>query len=189
MPKIAIVYHSGYGHTARLAEAVHAGAAELAEVVMLPISPEGELPESAMDALAAADGIIFGSPTYMGGPSWQFKKFADASSKVWFGQGWRNKVGAGFTNSASMNGDKGSTITYFVTLAMQQSMIWVGTGLMPANVKASTREDLNYMGGFSGALATSPSDSSPDEFPNTGDRATGTALGRRVAELAGRMAR
>ena len=106
--------------------------------------------------LAAADAIIFGAPTYMGGPSADFKKFADASSKPWFGQAWKDKIAAGFTNSATMNGDKFSTIQYFVTLAMQHSMIWAGTGMMPSNTKAATRNDLNYVGGFTGLLTQSP---------------------------------
>jgi NAD(P)H dehydrogenase (quinone) len=41
----------------------------------------------------------------MGGPSWQFKRFADGSSKPWFAQVWEDKIAAGFTNSASMSGD------------------------------------------------------------------------------------
>ena len=32
-------------------------------------------------------------------------------------------------------------------------MIWVGTGMMPSNSKAATRNDLNYVGSFSGAMA------------------------------------
>src|SRR3989344_4599174 len=48
------------------------------------------------ETLAAASAIIFGSPTYMAGPSWQFKKFADASSKPWFSQAWKDKLFAGF---------------------------------------------------------------------------------------------
>jgi multimeric flavodoxin WrbA len=120
----------------------------------------------------------------MGGPSWQFKKFADASSTPWFGQAWKDKIAGGFTNSASMNGDKFNTITYFVTLAMQHSMIWVGTGLMPSNTKASKHGDINYVAGFTGALSTSPSDSSADEFPNAGDLETARLLGQRVAEFA-----
>jgi multimeric flavodoxin WrbA len=106
----------------------------------------------------AADAIIFGSPTYMGTVSWQFKKFADASSKPWFSQKWKDKVGAAFTNSATMNGDKLSTLHYLFTLGMQHSMIWVGTGLMPANSKAAQRNDINFVGSFSGLMAQSPSD-------------------------------
>ena len=95
MSKIVIVYHSGYGHTKRVAEYVSEGAGG----ELLAIDAEGNLPDGAWEKLAAADAIIFGTPTYMGGPSWQFKKFADASSKVWFGSGWKDKVFGGFTNS------------------------------------------------------------------------------------------
>ncbi|TDR73265.1 flavodoxin family protein [Paludibacterium purpuratum] len=190
MTHIAIVYFSGYGHTAKQAEAVYEGAAAVAgaTVAMYRIDAEGNLPDGTFDALAKADAIIYGSPTYMGGPAWQFKKFADASSKPWFVQAWKNKLAAGFTNSASVNGDKGSTINYLFTLSQQHSQIWVGTGLMPANTKAHGPADVNWTAGFAGALSISPSDASPDEAPRSGDLETARQLGRRVAELAGRLA-
>ncbi len=182
MKKIVVVYHSGYGHTQRMAEAVAQGAgAEL-----LPIDAEGNLPDSAWQSLAAADAIIMGSPTYMGTVSWQFKKFADASSKPWFSQQWKNKLFAGFTNSATMNGDKLSTLHYLFTLSMQHSGIWVGTGMMPSNSKAAARNDLNYVGSFCGAMAQSPSDSSPAEML-PGDLETARVFGLRVAEIAGKF--
>jgi NAD(P)H dehydrogenase (quinone) len=181
MTSIVIVHHSGYGHTRRQAEFVQTGASKTgATVNFLTIDEPGDLPPDGWDLLLQADGIIFGSPTYMGGPSWQFKKFADASSKPWFGQAWKDKFAGGFTNSATMNGDKFNTITYFITLAMQHSMAWVGTGMMPANNKAATRDSVNYVGGFSGALAQSPSDASPDEM-FAGDLATAEAFGERFA--------
>ena len=88
MAKIAIVYFSGYGHTAKLADAVEQGAASVAgaQVETFRIDANGDLPDDALDKLAAADAIVYGSPTYMGGPAWQFKKFADASSKAWYTQ-------------------------------------------------------------------------------------------------------
>lgn len=191
MVNIVIVFHSGYGHTRKQAEAVHAGAASVAggQVESLAIDAEGNLPEGGWDKLAAADAIVFGAPTYMGGPSWQFKKFADASSKPWFGQAWKDKVAGGFTNSATINGDKYSTISYMFTLAMQQSMVWVGTGLMPANLKASTRNDVNWLGGFGGALAQSPADVGPDEGPLPGDLETARLFGARIAQTALRLKR
>ena len=85
------------------------------------IDAEDNLPATACDELLAADAIIFGGPTYMGSVSWQFKKFADASSKTWFGQAWKDKIAAGFTNSASMNDDKHSTLQYMTTLSMNQN--------------------------------------------------------------------
>jgi NAD(P)H dehydrogenase (quinone) len=187
MSKVVIVYHSGYGHTKRLAEAVLEGASSAgADTTLLSV---GEIDDAAWATLEAADAIIFGAPTYMGGPSADFKKFADASSKPWFGQKWKDKIAAGFTNSATMNGDKFSTIAYFVTLAMQHSMIWVGTGMMPSNTKAATRDDLNYIGGFTGLLAQSPADASAEEAPPRGDLETAKVFGARVAQTAARWNR
>ena len=186
MTKVAIVYFSGYGHTARQAEAVKQGAASVAGVTATDfrINEHGDLPDGAWEMLAKQDAIIFGSPTYMGGPAWQFKKFADASSKPWFTQAWKDKIAAGFTNSASTNGDKFSTISYFFTLSQQHGQIWIGTGLMPSNTKANGPDDVNWTAGFSGALAISPSDASPDEAPRKGDLETARLLGERVAEFA-----
>ncbi|MDI1308109.1 MAG: flavodoxin family protein [Methylotenera sp.] len=179
MSDVVVIYHSGYGHTKKQAEAV----AEGAKADLITIDANGDIAEPDWVKLDAAKAIIMGSPTYMGSVSWQFKKFADTSSKRWFTQVWKNKIYAGFTNSASMNGDKFSTIQYLFTLAMQHSGVWVGTGLMPANTKASKHGDVNFLGGFAGALMTSPSDSSPDEV-NQGDLETAKLLGIRVAEFA-----
>lgn len=184
MSKIVVVFHSGYGHTQRMAQAV----AEGAGATLIAIDSEGNLPEGGWETLAAADAIVLGSPTYMGGPSWQFKKFADASSKPWFSQQWKDKLFAGFTNSATMNGDKLSTLHYLFTLAMQHGGVWVGTGMMPSNAKAAQRNDINYVGSFSGAMAQSPSDASPDEML-PGDLETARLFGQRVAQTAARLAR
>jgi NAD(P)H dehydrogenase (quinone) len=114
--------------------------------------------------------------------SWQFKKFADASSKPWFVKAWRNKIAFGFTNSAALNGDKFSTIQYMITLSQQHGMLWAGTGMMPSNAKASTRSDPNNLGGYSGLLTASPSDASPDEMI-PGDIATAKLFGQRIVEV------
>jgi NAD(P)H dehydrogenase (quinone) len=188
MIKVAIVYHSGYGHTKKQAEAVHVGALSAdAHSELIAIDAEGNISEAAWNSLNAADAIVFGSPTYMGTVSWQFKKFADASSKAWFSQTWKDKLAAGFTNSASMNGDKLSTIHYMTTLAMQHSMLWVGTGMMPSNKKEAQRNDVNFLGSFAGLMAQSPSDSSPEEGPLAGDLETARLFGKRVVEAARRI--
>ncbi|AUT69808.1 MULTISPECIES: flavodoxin family protein [Paraburkholderia] len=184
MSRIIIVYHSGYGHTKKLAEAVLAGTLDGgADARMIAV---GELDDAAWAELDTADALIFGAPTYMGGPSADFKKFADASSKPWFAQKWKDKVAAGFTNSGSMNGDKFSTIQYFITLAMQHGMIWAGMGMMPANTKAATRNDLNFIGGFAGLLSQSPADATPDEAPPPGDLDTAKVFGARIAAVTAR---
>jgi len=184
MVNVAVVFHSGYGHTLRMAQSVADGAG--AELVT--IDADGNLSDEGWAPLNDADAIIMGSPTYMGSVSWQFKKFADASSRPWFKQAWKDKIFAGFTNSATMNGDKLSTLHYLFTLAMQHGGIWVGTAMMPSNSKAAQRNDLNYVGSFSGAMAQSPSDCSPAEML-PGDLETARLFGQRVATVAARFAR
>lgn len=62
--------------------------------------------------------------------------------------------------------------------------LWAGTGLLPSNKKESGPSDVNWAGGFAGALAISPSDASAEEAPRSGDLKTAELLGRRIAELA-----
>jgi NAD(P)H dehydrogenase (quinone) len=182
MSKIVIVYHSGYGHTKRVAESVCEGA----HGELLAIDAEGNLPAGGWEKLDAADAIIFGTPTYMGSASWQFKKFADASSKAWFTRAWQDKVFGGFSNSASFNGDKAVTMIALQTLASQHGGIWVSLGLMPANTKAAQRTDINNLGGSVGLLVQSPADASVDEIPQ-GDLDTAVAYGKRVADITARL--
>jgi len=191
LAKVAVVYFSGYGHTAKQAEAVREGVEAVADAVasVYRIDEAGELPLGAVEELGQADAVIYGSPTYMGDPAWLFKKFVDASSKAWSRQDWKNKLAAGFTNSASVNGDKFSTIAYFWTLSQQHGQIWIGTGLLPANTKESGPADLTWTAGFAGALAVSPADASPDEAPRSGDLETAKHLGKRVTEFAARLAK
>jgi NAD(P)H dehydrogenase (quinone) len=182
MSKTIVVYHSGYGHTKRVAEFVAEGAGG----ELLAIDAEGNLPEGGWEKLAAADAIIFGSPTYMGSASWQFKKFAEASSKPWYGRAWQDKVFGGFTNSASLNGDKQVTLIGLQTLASQHGGIWVSLGLLPSNSKAAARTDINNLGGSVGLLVQSPSDAGVDEIPQ-GDLDTAKRYGQRVAEVAAKL--
>ena len=184
MSDIVIVYHSGYGHTQRVAQAVAQGA----QAELLAIDADGNLPEGGWELLAGAKTIVFGTPTYMGGPSWQFKKFADASSKVWYAQGWKDKLFAGFTNSAGMSGDKQGTLLTLFTLAMQHGMIWVSQGLMPSNTRGAQRDDVNYLVSYSGAIAQSPSDAGADAM-SAGDLETARLFGERVADVTGRFKR
>jgi NAD(P)H dehydrogenase (quinone) len=177
-----VIYHSGYGHTSRMADAVAQGA----QASLLQIDADGNVPDSAWADINAAPYVILGSPTYMGGPSWQFKKFADASSKPWFSDSWKDKVFGGFTNSASINGDKLATLQYFTLLAAQHRGIWVGVGMKSSNTKASQRDDINRMGSFIGPMAQTPADAAPDEM-SSGDLETARLYGMRVAEIAARL--
>ncbi|MDO5612233.1 MAG: flavodoxin family protein [Paracoccus sp. (in: a-proteobacteria)] len=187
MSKIAIVYFSGYGHTVFAADAIAAGAREAgAQVDVIRISEDGQIGDADWAALDAADAIVYGSPTYMGGPAWQFKRFADASSKAWFERKWADKLAGGFTVSASTMGDKGETLNYFQTLANQQGQIWISLGLPPSSTLANTDADINWTGNFSALAAIKRADSPADALA-AGDEAAARHYGTRIAKLAGKL--
>ncbi len=175
MSKTVVVYHSGYGHTQRVAQFV----AEGAKAQLIAIDADGHVSDADWTAINAADAIIFGSPTYMGMVSWQFKKFADATSKQWMGGEWKDKVAGGFTISASPSGDKLSTIQYFITLAMQQGMVWVGQPAMNDG-------NINRIGSNSGVMAQVGPTSPAADIPQ-GDLDTAKAYGERVAHVAAKL--
>ena len=175
MTQIVVVYHSGYGHTQRVAQHVAKGAG----ATLLAIDADGNLSDADWQVLDAADAIVFGSPTYMGSVSWQFKKFADATSKRWFTSAWKDKVAGGFTISASPSGDKLSTIQYFITLAMQHGMVWVGQPAMNDGT-------INRIGSNSGLMAQVGPTSPAADIPE-GDLDTARQYGQRVAQVAQKL--
>jgi NAD(P)H dehydrogenase (quinone) len=180
MTLVAVVYHSGYGHTAKQAEAVAQGALTVDETNVALVKVEDA--DQYWDVLQKADAIIFGAPTYMGSASAAFKSFMDASSKVWAAQGWKDKIAAGFTNSASQSGDKLNTLQQMAIFAAQHAMVWVGLGLLPGNNSSSGKaDDLNRLGSYLGAMAQSNADQGPEFGPSISDLRTAELLGRRVA--------
>ncbi|HWL71029.1 MAG TPA: flavodoxin family protein [Geminicoccus sp.] len=185
---VAIVFHSGYGHTARQAEAVRHGAERVPGTSVLFLTSEEA--QSRWDDLAKADAIIFGAPTYMGSVSGPFKSFMDSTSKVFVSGAWRDKIAAGFTNSASRSGDKEVTLLQFVVLAAQLGMHWVNLGVPAGNNQSTgSEDDLNRLGFWLGAAAQSNADQGPDLVPPASDLQTAEQLGERVAKVAQQMAR
>lgn len=186
---VAIVYHSGYGHTARQAEAVRSGAEQVEGTRVLLLTVE-EAPMR-WDELNEADAIIFGAPTYAGSISAAFKAFAEATSNAVMTKGylWQDKLAAGFTNSGTRAGDKLSSLVQMALLAAQHGMHWVNLGLSASNCSASgSEQDLNRLGFWLGAGAQSNVDEGPETAPPEADLATARHLGRRVAEAARQFA-
>lgn len=189
MPTVSIIYFSGSGHTTKLAEAVARGAGSLSGVTAQLIAIKGEdivqgryKNDAVISQLDASDAIIFGSPTYMGGPAAQFKAFADATVSSWSQQKWRDKVASGFTISGAPSGDKLSTLQYFHLLAMEHGMIWVGTGEMPGQLNG-----VNRLGSWTGVMALAQPEQATEVAPNAEDKLSGELLGRRVAGVVGKL--
>lgn len=184
--KVCVIYHSGYGHTQRVAESVVNGA-KLVTDTDCKLIPVSELDEASplWDDLDSADAMIFGSPTYMGSVSADMKKFMEATSGRWMEMKWADKLAAGFTNSASQNGDKQNTLVSFVTFAAQHGMVWINLNQPPGNNSSGgSVDDMNRLGASLGAMAQSNADEGPDTAPLPSDLKTAELLGERVAQCA-----
>ena len=194
MIRVAIVYYSGFGHTKLQAEAVHRGAASVDGVEAQLLTTDEASAD--IDQLDTADAIIFGSPTYMGSMSAEMKKFIEASAAKWYTQSWKDKVAGAFTNSSSFSGDKLNTLIGMMINAMQQQMIYVSLGMMPAasdpdamnHIEGPGPEVTNRIGSYMGPMAAS-FQVNPGDAPSTGDLATAEAYGQRVATITQQLVR
>lgn len=180
---ISIVYHSKYGHTAKVAHSVHDGAASVPDTRVRLIEV-GDAQEQ-LASFDDDDAIILGSPTYMGSVSADFKSFMEATAGIWQKQGWKNKLAGGFTNSLSLSGDKLNTLFQLVTFAMQHGMLWVGQSELNASPdgESGQADSVNRVGSFIGLMAQSDN-ASPEVTPPSGDLKTAVLFGTRIAELA-----
>ncbi|MEM9954716.1 MAG: flavodoxin family protein [Chloroflexota bacterium] len=194
MTRIAIVYHSGAGNTATIAEAIADGA-QLNEQVIVDVHQltgsqiiDGRWQDDdMMTALTDSDAIIFGSPTYMGMVSGVFKCFADATAPHWFQQTWKDKIAGGFTASGYASGDKVMTLHYLATLAAQLRMLWVGTQAPPSNVTGD-EQDIDRWGYYIGVGAVGSMN--PElNLPDAGDILTARLYGERIAMVTERWVR
>ncbi len=183
-PSIALVYFSATGHAARLAAAVREAAGARVRVLEHRITGADIVAgrfvnAAALERVDAAQAVVFGCPTFMGGPAAEFKAFADASSDRWSRQAWRDKLAAGFTVGTCANGDQGHTLAYFTVLAAQHGMLWCNLDL-PGGEDPQGR---NRLGTQVGVVAQAASDGVDPH-----DLLTAAHLGHRVAEWVVRLA-
>ncbi len=178
-PTVAVVYHSGFGHTSTLADAVAAGADDAgAAVTVMHVE---DMTDQDWDVLDGIDAMIFGSPTYMGNVSAGFQAFAEKTGRRCMNGTWRDKVAAGFTNSGAKSGDKLATLNSLAIFAAQHHMHWVNLGLGAGwNSAAGSEHDLNRLGFWLGAAAATDVDAGPDQV-HPADVQTCRHLGQRVA--------
>ncbi|MHB8574305.1 MAG: flavodoxin family protein [Dehalococcoidia bacterium] len=191
--RIAIIYDSGSrgnpalrGRTAVLAGAIARGAEHVdgTDVTSIPVAEHARH----WEALDAADAIVFGCPTYMGSGSAALKAFMEETLHPrWSEQRWKDKLAAGFTNSASMSGDKLLTLQQLAGFAAQHGMLWVSLGELPGwHTSQGSPDDVNRLGSFLGLMAQSNGDQGPDDTPPESDRITAEQFGRRIAAVARR---
>lgn len=172
---IAVIYHSNYGHTKRVAEAIVEGARQqLPEAQAKAV----DVHDVDWDFLDQANLLVFGSAVYMGSVTAEFKTFMDETSKRWYHRKWEGKWAAAFANSGGLSGDKLAVLQQISLYAMQHGMNWIGLPLMPTG---HGENDLNRLSSFLG-LMTQSLDGPPEETPGKGDIDTAIWFGDHLAK-------
>lgn len=172
---MAVIYHSNYGHTKRVAEAIVKGARQqLPEAQAKAVN----VYDVDWDFLDQADLLVFGSAVYMGSVTAEFKTFMDETSKRWYHRKWEGKWAAAFANSGGLSGDKLAVLQQISLYAMQHGMNWIGLPLMPTGHEAT---DLNRLASYLG-LMTQSLDGPPEETPGPGDIDTAIWFGDHLAK-------
>ena len=202
--KILVLYYSTYGHIDKMARAVAEGAAQVdgAEVMLrrvpetLPkevlektgaLEPQAaffaDVPEVTLEELAAADAVIFGTPTRFGNMIGQMRQFLDSTGQLWSEGSLVGKVGSVFTSTATQHGGQESTILTFHVTLLHHGMVIVG---LPYAFQGQMRVDEITGGSPYGASTIAGGDGSRTPSENELDGAR--YQGRHVAEIAAKLA-
>lgn len=179
MKSIAIVYHSRQGHTQFIAQQIQLGAAQVERIKIDLFTAEQLM--SQPELLCHYDGLIWGSPTYLGGVSSTLKQLMDTTGPLWKKQAFKGKLAAGFTVSSLPAGDKQSTLISLFIFAMQHGMIWVGNPILPEQHQGVPyMQAANRLGSWSGLMAQAEHASAADAF-DIGDIKTAQLFGQNFA--------
>ena len=180
MHRIAILYHSAHGHTEHIARCIGDGGQQVAGLQTDLLQAQDLLARP--EDLLAYDGLILGSPTYLGGVSAPLKALMDATGGLWRQQRLRGKLAAGFTVSALPAGDKQSTLLSMFTFCMQHGMLWVGNPILPEQHQGVPYDEAaNRLGSWSGLMAQADK-ASPGHAFAPGDIKTAHLFGQHFAE-------
>lgn len=200
--KVLVVYYSLYGHVRQMADAVAEGARQVegveVEVKRVPETlsdgviekmgateakkAEESVPVAEVEDLAAADAIIFGTPTRFGNMCGQMRQFLDATGGLWQKGALVGKVGSVFTSTGTQHGGQESTILSFHVTLMHQGMVIVG---LPYAFAGLTKMDEITGGTPYGASTMAGADGSrrPSENELDGARYQGAHVARIASKL------
>jgi NAD(P)H dehydrogenase (quinone) len=200
--KVLVLYYSSYGHMYEMAKEIAAGAKEAGAEVSVKKVPElvpasiiagnaglkrgaelqKDVPIVTIDELPDYDAIIFGSPTRFGNMASQMKNFIDQTGGLWSKRKLVDKVAGFFTGASEMHGGHESTLLTMMVPLMHHGMIIVPLGSNVPEIGSTQAGGTPY-----GPSVLAGSDNSR-QMDQT-ERKLGRDYGRRVAEIAKRLAK
>ena len=202
--KLLVLYYSMFGHVHVMAQAVAEGAREVTgtEVILRRV-PEtlpdevlektgaaeaqkkfAHIPVCTLQDLAAADAVIFGTPTRFGSMCGQMRQFFDATGGIWKAGSLSGKVGSVFTSTATQHGGQESTILGVHTTLLHHGMIIAG---LPYTFAGQGR--LDEISGCSPYGASTIAGNDGKRWPSENELEGARFQGRYVAGIASKLAR
>lgn len=177
---ITIVYHSNHGHTETVALTLEEFLeSDFIQVNVIHVKDIGE----DWERFHASDVIIFGSPTYFGNVSADFKKFMERTGGFWYKQLWKDKLAAAFTVSSSTSGDKLNTLQSLSVFAAQHSMLWISQGILPRYLNDQQTDGQNRLASYLGMMIQSDNSQQAVQPFHSGDLLTIELFAERIKNI------
>jgi NAD(P)H dehydrogenase (quinone) len=196
MVEILIVYFSRSGHTAAMAQRIARGVEEVAGArarlrtvppvapvtqVAAPPEPDSGAPYVQRQDLADCAGLVMGSPTRFGNMAAPLKHFLDSTAPEWLAGALVGKPAAVFTSTGTLHGGQESTLLSMMLPLLHHGAVLVGVPYTQPELNTTSSGGTPY-GASHWAGVRGEREHSAEEI------AVCRALGRRVAELAVRLA-
>jgi len=197
MPEILIVYYSRNGSVAQLARHVARGVEEVPDMgarlrsvppvapvtaTAQPPVPDEGAPYATLQDLRDCVGLILGSPTRFGNMAAPLKHYLDSTGAEWASGALVGKPAAAFTATSTLHGGQETTLVSMMLPLLHHGALIVGIPYTESALNTTTTGGTPYGASHVSGLQ--------HECPISEDeRMLARRLGRRVAELAAKLAR
>ena len=197
MPDILVLYYSHHGavremarHVARGIEGVPGMAARIRTVPKVssvaeataPEVPDEGAPYCELGDLEECVGLALGSPARFGNMAAPMKYFWDRTARLWLGGALVGKPAAVFTSAGTMHGGQETALLSMIVPLLHHGMLIAGLPYTLPELASTASGGTPYGASH---LAGTASDREVDDT----ERRLCVALGRRLAEVAARLAR
>jgi len=196
MKEILVLYYSHTGAVKQMAQLVARGVESVsgctarvrtvprvsaAHEAVAPAVPESGAPYVELRDLEECIGLALGSPTRFGNMAAPMKYFWDSTGELWLNGRLAGKPAAVFTSTASLHGGQETTLVTMMMPLLHHGMLIIGLPYTEPDLLATTAGGTPYGASHHAGAAG-------ERAVTEHERRLCIALGRRLAEVAARLA-
>lgn len=197
MKEILVLYYSHHGATRDMARLVARGIGDIDGVTARlrtvpristvveatePAVPDSGAPYAELKDLEECIGVALGSPTRFGNMAAPMKYFWDSTGSLWMKGALAGKPAAVFTSSSSMHGGQETTLVSMMLPLLHHGMLIVGLPYAEPALLETASGGTPYGASHTAGVSS-------DRPVTDHERKLCLALGRRLAEVAVKLAR